>query len=564
MKHIILWIFVLIALPLASQKPVWEWAITTGGPGKSWFNGSRISPDGHIFLTGGYNAGYVTFGSDTLLPCSSQWADIFLAKLTPAGSVVWIKTFCGFGQESGNKLAFDKLGNLYVTGIFSSPYLVFGSDTLLNLAGASTPTYGYQFIVKLDSAGNYLWGKVIGGLRIQGYGVDVAVDNENNLLVMGFFLTPNVVFGNDTLINYGNQNIFLAKYTSNGNLLWSRSAGGTVSDCPFSIDVDETGHVLLTGLFSSIPAWFDTIVLFNPVTIGAGNKYCFFLAKYSPAGQVVWVKAEGGPGMSEGREVAAYPSGGSLVAGTVYPPSGLFGNTVVTPAGDACAVFTRHDDSGNLLWANAVGGTVSTSKELGYSITTDIDGAVIASGMFFSPTLTIGNDTLYNPINGVVYESNIFIVKYNPAGSPLWSVNLGGTGNDFVNDLCTDFTNGVYVTGYFGSTILIIGNDTLVNNQQLKGYVAKLSETTDITDPKIELSEIRVYPNPFTEQVLVVLPKGLPEVVWELYDLHGRLLLHGKLRETNPIFLHDLPKGVYVLSLANHEAVMTRKLLKTR
>ena len=79
---------------------------------------------------------------------------------------------------------------MYLTGVFASPYLVFGSDTLINLPGTSSPDYGYQFIVKLDSAGNYQWGKVIGGMRLMGYYIDVAEDHEDNLLVSGIFSTP--------------------------------------------------------------------------------------------------------------------------------------------------------------------------------------------------------------------------------------------------------------------------------------------------------------------------------------------------------------------------------------
>ncbi len=104
MKRLSVIIVLLLSLSAFSQTPAWEWARTTGGPGKSWFYGAEVSPDGNIYVTGAYNAnaGYITFGPDTLLPCSIQWPDIFLAKLTPSGNVLWTKTFCGFGDESGN------------------------------------------------------------------------------------------------------------------------------------------------------------------------------------------------------------------------------------------------------------------------------------------------------------------------------------------------------------------------------------------------------------------------------------------------------------------------------
>ncbi|GEM_PF-3055260 len=370
------------------------------------------------------------------------------------------------------------------------------------------------------------------------------------------------MFGSDTLINMGNTDLFLAKYDTNGNLLWARSVGGAGYEGSKSIDIDETGHVLIVGFFTSSPAWFDTVALFNPATTGLGILQSFFLAKYDPAGNLVWVKAEGGPGSSGGAQVAAHPSGGSVVAGGILAPSGLVGNVVLAPVGESCAFFAKHDLSGNVQWVQSVGGTLSISKDGGTNVAVDQNGDIIATGSYYGPALIIGMDTLQNA--NYLQGYDIFIVKYNASGIPQWAASVAGSGNEHIEDLCVDFSMSTYIAGLYGCQMLIIGQDTLVNNQQHKGYIARLSETTDITDPKIELSEIQVYPNPFTEQVFVVLPKGLPEVVWELYDLHGRLLFHGRLLETNRIFLHDLPAGVYVLSLADQKMAVTQKLIKTR
>lgn len=552
--------FLLIAFSGFTQTPAWEWARGTGGLGGGFFYGVNFSPGGYIYLTGGYSFSYITFGYDTLIlpgPQSGQNSAIFLAKMTPAGSVVWAKGFGGLGAIRGQNIAFDRNENIYLTGVSSSPFILFGTDTLFNIPGVGPPQDNVsQYIVKFDSTGAYQWGKTVGGLRYLGTGNCVAADQEGNVYVGGVFTDPYVVFGSDTLFNMGSENIFLVRYDTDGNLLWARSAGGALWDAPRSIDIDETGHILVTGPFGSPVAYFDTVMLFNPATIGTGMKRSVFLAKYDPDGNVVWVKAEGGPGQSSSFHVAIHPSGGSLITGDISPPSALFGNTMLPGVGTSSAFIAKHDASGNLEWADATqGGLV---MEYGACITSDHQGNAFMAGRFNSQTFTIGSDTLYN-ISG----SSIFVAKYNVFGTPLWAKSVGGTGSDWPWDICTDDANGVYLVGYSHSPALTFGSDTLFsNNNYVMGFIAKISETTGISTPSPWESEIKIYPNPFGSHFTIELPGKHAEVFWGLYDLHGRLLRSGKITGSTLVEPDNLPGGIYLLSLAYDGKTETRKLIR--
>jgi len=558
MKRVLTLTLLLFSLPLFSQSPAWEWARTTGGPGMSYFYGVNYSPGGSIYLTGGYSASYITFGSDSLVlygPQSGQNSAIFIAKLTPSGSVVWARGFGGMGHDIGQNIAFGHNENLYLTGVSSSSYILFGADTLFNLPGVGPPQdNGSQYVAKFDSAGTYQWSRIVGGLRYLGYGSCVKADHEGNVYVAGLFTAPYVVFGSDTLFNKGSENMYLVKYDTDGILLWARSAGGVLWDAPTSMDIDETGHVLITGPFGSPVVYFDSIMLFNPATIGMGLKRSVFLAKYDPDGNVVWVKAEGGPGMSFGRHVSYLPSGGSLITGEIYPPSALFGNTVLPAVGNNSAFIAQHDPSGNLQWADAFGGAF---MEYGACITSDHQGNAFMAGRFHSHYLTIGNDTLHNMISG----SSIFIAKYDVFGNPLWAKSVGGISHDLPWDICADDANGVYLAGYSTSPTLAFGTDTLHGNQQM-GFIAKISETTGISAKSPVVSEIMIYPNPFAGHFTIELPGRQTEIFWRLYDLHGRVLKSGKITETTQIQPDDLPGGIYLLSLVYKGRTETRKLIR--
>jgi hypothetical protein len=556
MKTLVTLALLILTVSGFTQTPAWEWARTHGGPGRSYFYGVNFSPGGDIYLTGGFAISYIIFGSDTLDLFSPQSSSVLLAKMTPAGSVVWAKGFGGgLGHNHGQNIAFDRNENIYLTGVSSSPFILFGTDTLFNIPGVGPPQDNCsQFIAKLDSTGTYQWGRMVGGLRYLGYGNCVAADQEGNLYVGGLFTDPYVVFDSDTLFNMGSENIFLVKYDADGNLLWARSAGGALWDAPRSIDIDEAGHILVTGPFGSPVAYFDTVMLFNPATIGTGMKPSVFLAKYDPDGNVVWVKAEGGPGQSSSFHVAIHPTGGSLITGDISPPSALFGNTMLPGVGTSSAFIAKHDASGNLEWADATQGGLF--MEYGACITSDHQGNAFMAGRFNSQTFTIGSDTLYN-ISG----SSIFVAKYNVFGTPLWAKSVGGTGLDYSWDICTDDANGVYLVGYSHSPTLVFGSDTLHNNQVM-GFVAKISETTGISERPSLSPEIKIYPNPFAAHFTIELPGRQTELFWGLYDLHGRLLRSGKIMETTLVELDDLPGSIYLLSLVYEGRTETKKLIR--
>ncbi|MDD3633052.1 MAG: SBBP repeat-containing protein [Candidatus Cloacimonetes bacterium] len=215
----------------------WLWAQRAGGTG--WDIGYGIATDssGNSYVTGCFY-GTASFGNITLT--SGGGNDIFVAKLDSDGNWIWAQKAGGTDSDFGYDIAIDSSGNSYVTGYFAGT-ASFG-DTNLTSGGGND-----IFIAKLDSNGNWPWAQRAGGIYWdQGY--SIAIDFSGNSYVTGFFYGTSS-FGNITLTSGGGNDIFVAKLDSDGNWIWAQKAGGTDYDEGRDIAIDSSGNSYVTGYF---------------------------------------------------------------------------------------------------------------------------------------------------------------------------------------------------------------------------------------------------------------------------------------------------------------------------
>jgi hypothetical protein len=195
-------------------------ADTWGGSAADQGNGVAVDTSGNVFVTGGFSwswTGGVDFdpgaGDDTRTSNGSY--DIFLSKFDSAGNYFWADTWGGGGSDTGNGVALDSLGNVFVTGGFSWSW--FGDVDFDPGTGAdnraSEGSYDV-YLSKFDSAGSYLWANTWGGNGSdQGYGV--AVDVPGNTYVTGMYaetvdFDPGSVVDSHT--SNGGSDAFLSKF----------------------------------------------------------------------------------------------------------------------------------------------------------------------------------------------------------------------------------------------------------------------------------------------------------------------------------------------------------------
>lgn len=334
----------------------------------------------------------------------------------------------------------------------------FQSPSLTFGTNTLTNTGAYDFfIVKYDPNGNILWAKSAGGTK-DDVGQSIATDANGNVFVTGYFYSPSIDFGTTTLTNSSiAADVFVVKYDANGNVLWAKSAGGTGYEDGKSIATDASGNIFVTGHFSSSSISFGTTTLTNN-TSPAGE---IFVVKYDTGGNELWAKIGGESPLTERvGSICTDANGNAYITGHFYHSSISFGTIILTKTSttEADLFIVKYDASGNVLWGKVEGGT---NDDVGRSISTDVNGNVFVTGYFKSPSLTIGTTTLMN-VGTSTGSLNIFVLKYDSNGNFLWAKGAGENDSEIANSIITDANGNAYVTGHFNSSSISFGANTLI------------------------------------------------------------------------------------------------------
>jgi hypothetical protein len=272
---------------------------------------------------------------------------------------LWAKAAGGTFNDEATSVAVDALGNTYVAGEFLSTAITFGSTTFTN----NVDTTQRMFLAKYDANGNVLW-----AIRSDEpphnanvYSVTCAVDANGNCFVSGYFEGDTLFLGPYTII-YPNT-IFLAKYDTNGNILWAKSAGKSGTTELNSVAVDVSGNAYVTGWFNTDTIKFGSINLINK-SLGSPMQINIFVVKYDTDGNILWAKSGGGTGWGFANSIALDASGNAYVTGYFTSPTFTCGSVTLANTYDSTynIFLAKYDTYGNVLWAKNAGEQVILAR----------------------------------------------------------------------------------------------------------------------------------------------------------------------------------------------------------
>ena len=398
------------------------WVRGLGGPGFDAVNAVALDAGGNCYLVGNYE-GVATIGSISLTNSSaSSFSDVFVAKFDTSGATVWARslgvtaysdlgnavaldgagnvfvagqsTFPSFagvaltnhgrvflakydnngtpqwarkaggsggaGQfDTATALAADAAGNVYLAGAFSSPTANFdGSLALANEGGQDA------FLARFDGTGGLQWVRQLGGAQ-ESRANGLAVDGAGNAYVAGEFSGTLQLPGTTLSTAPGDQNLFIARFSTVGAVDWSRQAGGPLPDAARAVTVRGT-NVFMAGYFSGAATFgADTLV-------SVGNTYDAFLARLDTNGNFAFAQQAGGSdlGGDFGLGVAVDVNGNALLVGYFSGASAL-GSATATSTGLEDIFVTRFNafagDGSPTLGLLPMGGQVRFSWPLGSS-----------------------------------------------------------------------------------------------------------------------------------------------------------------------------------------------------
>jgi hypothetical protein len=188
-------------LAMYDAAGVHGWSRSFGSASNETMRSLAVDDLGNAIITG-YFSDSVDFGGGNLVTAGA--GDIFLAKFGPAGTHQWSHRHGGVGADTGNSVATDALGNVYLTGYFS--------DTM-DMGGGNLTSNGTQdiFIAKFDANGVHQVSRGSGSFNMD-IGFSIATSGSVNAVMTGSF-SGTVSFGIGNLVSIaGSQDVFLAKY----------------------------------------------------------------------------------------------------------------------------------------------------------------------------------------------------------------------------------------------------------------------------------------------------------------------------------------------------------------
>jgi len=440
-------LFLILSQLTIAQNHTFEWAKQMGSTSWDWGHSITTDAGGNVYTTG-YFRGTVDFdpGAGTAYLTSAGQCDIFIQKLDTAGNLLWVKQMGGTPSDRGFSITIDAGGNVYTTGYFTGTADFDPGTGTANLTSAGSEDI---FILKLDTAGNFLWAKKMGGTSYD-EGRSITIDAGGNVYTIGGF-SGTVDFdpgaGTVNLTSAGNDDIFIQKLDSAGNLLWVKQIGETLNDYGNSITTDAGGNVYTTGNFSGTVDFDPGAGTANLTSAGNDD---IFIQKLDSAGNFLWVKQMGGTGNDYGSSITTDAGGNVYTTGrfsyTVDFDPGAGTNNLISSGYDDIFI-QKLNSAGNLLWVKQMGGT---SNDEGFSITTDAGGNVYTTGNFLGTAdFDPGAGTAYLTSAGA---RDIFIQKLDSVGNILWVKQMGGTSSDRGNSITTDAGGSVYTTGGFNGT----------------------------------------------------------------------------------------------------------------
>ena len=408
--------------------------------GSSTDSGRSLALDGNgnVFISGSF-IGAAMFGTTNLSATgTNEYADAFLAKYDRDSNFLWARPLTGsLGRRSAFCVRTDPAGNVYVGGVFEGTTTI-GSTTLSSAGGLDI------FLAKFDNNGGFLWARsgggpgtdVIGGGMVDTNGKisppgsfgGMSVDTNGNVYLPGTFEGVANISG-VALTSAGGADALLAKYNRNGDLVWVVRAGGTNDDYGAGTTVDSAGNPFLVGSITG-PVEFQGIQ-FN--TYGSMDH---FVARYTPTGDLVWVRHNGGPGQAARANSVCVDNLGRVL---------VTGQYVVTNLPANFQGFASAWDVGN---GDYLGGVYlsATRNLIGQAIRADREGNFYMAGCF-RDWLQLGKTVVQGQGNW-----DGFVIKFSFIGNPIWIQTLGGPGDDFVNAMELDPLGAIHLAGSFQRT----------------------------------------------------------------------------------------------------------------
>lgn len=527
----------------------------------------------------------------------------------------WIFFTGNRGMDCIYSIDVDSLGAVYAAGRFEDTLHL--GDTIFI---AEEENRDQLFIAKFDSNGNSIWAHTgTGTSDMTAY--NIRLNSDQDIVVSG--VTQGPLDLGDTLlaVPWGNQVLFLAEYSTDGEFHWAKAYGHTdrgdqgneMKEVNMMIDNDD--NILVSAPFDSWDTYFDTINLDVPY----GFHSYFYITKFDKNGNALWANAIQSENQGEILSILSDKKNNVIIGGYHYSGDLSVNDSTLNISGhNYMAYLIKFDQDGNMLSHNGYKEyplcTAIDSEEniyfANWSGIAKYDSAgkeiwrkslsAPLSNLFIDDSSYIhlsGSDrSWYGPMridNDSVSLGRAYIARLTSDGDVDYMKSIGDYGNFFC-DLDVDLHGNPIVAGtYFSGAIL---SDSIVkelyrvdsetgdslfsysfyeqpmkNNGYLDMFLAKFSKTkkrelsTDYTHENTSI--LKIFPNPSTSRFRIAFNQEFSTPCELLvYGIEGRLMYSKSniMKDNSSISIscEHWPEGLYICVFKSQDSTETFKLIK--
>ena len=541
-------LFLFIPLISQAQFTNWEWAKRSNCSTDDYASHVAVDQYGNVYIAGEFT-GTFSLGSYTFT--SEGDKDIYVAKYDEMGTLLWADAFGGKNADGVRDIKVDANNALYITGFITDTVQI-GTNILVGNGDWDV------LFAKYNENGGIEWAKSAGSFE-RDYGTSIAVSNSGDVLFTGMFSENPITIDSQPLGNAGNDDIFIASFNQPGNLNWARRYGGGGYELAYSIDVDGSDNIYVTGQFSSTINFGSGQI--NPISEGfvLGDIY---VAKLDPAGNGLWANPIGGVkswtsdgGMLNITELKVSSSGDIYVLGNFDNCKLKFHNGTLTSHKYMQDFIAKYNNNGSYLWSSLTGNGASRIEDL-YM---DGNDGIYLCGRS-QTNAVFGTDTLY------CNAWDALIAKYNSPGSVEWVKNFGGSSVETVRAFAKDHNGNFYFAGQYLNNEFSFGGDTLFNAGGASSFLVKISQPVSVSELFRSEDKLLGYPNPVKGIYTTDIQPGEFDK-YTIVSALGQPVSSGPVASDNIKFQFNvdrLPPGTYILMLSNKEHSKPNKFLVER
>lgn len=555
-------------------------AVNIGNTKNEYINDLKIDNSGNLYVCGYYLSASIDFGNNSKVS-NIAGADAFLAKYSPDGVCLWAVNVGSWDYDYALKIAINSQNDIYLSGEYSSSFLILGNDTILNTASNSFYRSSDAYILKFDNNGNFKKNyAIVSGANFE-WLKDFAIDKNDNLLLCGGFTSSKLSYISYNPDTKKKDTAYLTNTSASGyydgylikcNSMLKYDNGivvsGIANDIISSLSQDQDGNIFITGYFKSTDLNFPNDV---KIINSTGSDYNAFIAKFNSSWLCQWAYNLGGTNYDFSNVVRTDSKGNAIIAGSYssskfYPGDSL----VLHNIGNEDGLIAKYNTNGKCLWTYNIG---SINSEVANVLFIDKNDNAISAGYFTSPTLNVGtyqmtntgssdvyivnwgNNTelnLINPENDAV-KDKIIKFKWNKTSGAeqyiLQVLDLEPTPHFIINETVEDSTYAYTFADnrfYYWRTIAVSGNDTIAISELRKFQVNELA----VDD---ELESMSIYPNPASDYLNISFGTqdfGAKSII--IYNQLGEIVdeyLMDSFETANRINIESLNSGSYFICI---------------